>query len=177
MQGRPGGVAVVLLQAQTPAGRAAYTAKPLHLRQAGPCDGPADDQGFRSHGSRTGLLWKRPRLTLADLDRQARSQVRRCGIGMSRSPPEDKPKTPAGRRGASLHYLRTTRVGANPSPVPASSPHEAGRWLFDRTPEPRGCRMLRHVLTDGDAPLPASPHEGGGEESRGCGSIVPGNLA
>ena len=40
-----------------------------------------------------------------------------------------RPKTPAGRRGVSLFHLRTTRVGANASPVPLRLPRSRGRFF------------------------------------------------
>ena len=65
-----------------------------------------------------------------------------------------RPKTPAGRRGVSLFHLRTTRVGANASPVPLHFLDHGEGSL--KPPKPTGCRI--HQLASRQSTLQRVRH-------------------
>ncbi len=135
------------------------TAKPLFLRRAGPCDGPAADQGSRAHGSRDRLSGN-VEASASGSGPAGCTQVRRCGIGRSRSPLEPSHKLPAGRRGVSLISFADYRIGANASPVPLRLPRQGEGSL--KPPKPMGCRACSLAL--GKAPHHPHPrcHPGEG---------------
>ena len=113
---RPGGLRVAAVQAETITARTGSPVKPLS--REGSSDAELPKERSLARMSRAGATSRRCWHPAAD--RAAHRS--RDAAGDAPRPWWHRPKTPAGRRGVSLFHLRTTRVGANASPVPLHLP-------------------------------------------------------
>ena len=136
--GRLGGLVVVLDQVQSTAAWVGSPIKPLSTH------GVLD--AGRSRGARSPCI-RRPGKVAIQAD--AGGQGPHASRDAARDAPEPryhKPKTPIGRRGASLICLRTDRCGDQTSPAPLTSPSTRGGNAGGRFVTSAPCGRYRHRI-------------------------------